>query len=268
MTLLKRQIKNIFIKTNSLSILDKINYAYSSFRYSLSNKKFKKLNPDFAFPPNYYLYETSKLDYKQYKDDGELAAREFLEWTTKYIHEQLKVLDWGCGVAKIVRHIPNLINNAMVFGTDINQKMIDWDSQNITSVTFSRIEYFPPTHFDNNQFNLIFGISVFTHIEMKFQIEWLAEICRIIAPNGVFLFTTHGIKYEVNLSEKEKKELNTKGALTINYKQKGHRMMSSYNKYQNFKILVEKYFEVLEYYDGLQYPHKTGGQDLWIVRKK
>jgi hypothetical protein len=130
--LLKRKIKNVFVKTDSLSILDKINYLYSKLKYSLANKKFKKLNPDFAFPPDYYLYETHSLNYKHYKEGGELAAKEILKWTTKYINdEQLKILEWGCGVSRITRHIPNYIRNAMVFGADINQGMIDWNRQNI-----------------------------------------------------------------------------------------------------------------------------------------
>ena len=269
MIFLKQKIKNIFLQTNSLSVLDKINYAYSKLKHSAANKKFKKLNPNFTFPPDYYLYETYKLDYRQYKKDGEITAKEILEWTTKYIYdEQLKILEWGCGVARIIRHIPNLVDNAAIFGTDINQKMTDWNSNNIDRVIFSAIEYYPPTHFNNDQFNLIFAISVFTHIEVKLQSDWLTEINRIIADNGVFLFTTQGKKYETNLNEKQKDELDMRGALTINYKQKGHRMMSSYNKHKNLKILVEKYFEVLEYYDGLDYPDKIGGQDLWIVRKK
>jgi ubiquinone/menaquinone biosynthesis C-methylase UbiE len=268
MTSLKRRIKDFFIKSNSLVLLDKFNYAYSYFKYLAKNIKYKKQNPDFAFPPNYYLYETYKLDYKQYNEDGKITANEIVEWTSKYIQGPFKILEWGCGVARIVRHIPNLINkNSIVFGIDINAEMINWNLSNIPNVNFKKNDYSPPTLFDNNEFNIVFALSVFTHIEAEFQTKWLAEIYRIISGNGIFLFTTHGKNYEINLDEKEKNILNSQGALTIDYKQKGHRMMSSYNSYESFKIIVENYFEILEYYSGAEYPEKVGGQDLWIVRK-
>jgi SAM-dependent methyltransferase len=268
MTLLKRQIKEIFIKSNSLVLLDKFNYAYSYLKYLAKNIKYKKQNPDFTFPPDYYLYETYKLDYKQYKEDGLLTAKEIIEWTSKYLKGQYKILEWGCGVARIVRHIPDLIDkNSIVFGIDINEEMINWNLANIPNVNFKKNDYYPPALFDNDEFNVVFALSVFTHIEVKFQSKWLAEIHRIISDDGIFLFTTHGKKYEINLDEKGKEVLDNQGALTIDYKQKGHRMMSSYNSYESFKILVEDYFEILEYYSGAEYPEKVGGQDLWIVRK-
>jgi SAM-dependent methyltransferase len=265
----KRIIKDLFIKSNSLVLLDRFNFKYSYFKYLAKNRKYKKENADFIFPPDYYLYETYKLDYEQYKVDGEIAAQEIIEWTCKYIKGQIKILEWGCGVARIIRHIPNLINNnSIIFGTDINEEMVKWNTNNIKNVDFQKNDYYPPTMFEDSQFNIVFALSVFTHIEADYQAKWLAEIARIISDDGIFLFTTHGKKYEINLSENEKKILNTKGAITINYKQKGHRMMTTYNSYENFKIIVEDYFDILEYYHGEEHLQKVGGQDLWIVRKR
>ena len=269
MTSLKRQIKKIFIKLNALVILDKFNYICSSLKYLAKNKSYKKQNPDFAFPPDYYLYETYRLDYKEYKEDGEVTAKEIIDWTSKYIAGDLKILEWGCGVGRIIRHIPNLIDkNLTVVGIDINEEMINWNSANIPNIYFKKIDYNPPTTFENNNFNLVYALSVFTHIEYKFHANWLAEIYRIISDNGIFLFTTHGNKFEVNLDTNEKELLYKDGALTMDYKQKGHRMMTTYNNYESFKIVVENYFEILAYYNGAEYPEKVGGQDLWIVRKR
>ena len=268
MASLKQRLKSIFVKTNSLPILDKLNYAYAALKHFASNKKFKKQYPSFIFPPDYYLYETYRLDYKQYKEDGELTAKEILEWTAKYLQGELKILEWGCGVARIVRHIPLLSNyKATVFGTDINKEMIEWDESNISNVGFSTIDYVPPTHFADEQFNLIFALSVFTHIEIGVQVSWIKEIHRMISDEGIFLFTTHGKNFEINLSEPEKKLLEVQGGLTVDYNKKGHRMMSSYNKPDNFRNLLNPYFEILEYFDGAGNPDKVGGQDLWIVKK-
>jgi ubiquinone/menaquinone biosynthesis C-methylase UbiE len=269
MTLLKRQIKNIFVRLNALVLLDKLNYVHASLKYLANNIRYRKNNAHFVFPPDYYLYETYRLNYEQYKEDGELTAKEIIEWTSKYLQGRLKILEWGCGVARIIRHIPVYVDkDSIVYGADINTGMIEWNVNNIPNVTFQKIDYCPPTSFHDNQFNLVFALSVFTHIEVNFQAKWVAEIHRIISENGIFLFTTHGNKYNINLDEDEKKALDIQGALTIDYKQKGHRMMSTYNNYENFKMIVENYFEILEYYNGEEYPEKVGGQDLWIVRKR
>jgi hypothetical protein len=44
--------------------------------------------------------------------------------------------------------------------------------------------------------------------------------------------------------------------------------MSTYNNPSKFKEIVEKYFIILEYFDGESNYSKLGGQDLWIVKKK
>lgn len=43
--------------------------------------------------------------------------------------------------------------------------------------------------------------------------------------------------------------------------------MSTYNSPEALRKLLEKYFEIPEFYDGEIDQTKTGGQDLWIVKK-
>ncbi|MEZ5045668.1 MAG: class I SAM-dependent methyltransferase [Chitinophagaceae bacterium] len=185
------------------------------------------------------------------------------------MNETNKFLEWGCGVSRIIRHFPNLINsNSSLFACDINEKMIQWNKANIENVYFDTIDYTPPTHYDNNTFDLVYALSVFTHIENTQQIDWIDEIARILKPNGIFLFTTHGTHFYNKLSNTQLKELYENGSYTIPYIQKGHRMMSTYNVSDAFKKSLSLYFEVLEFYEGKLHLNKVGGQDLWIVRKK
>jgi len=64
------------------------------------------------------------------------------------------------------------------------------------------------------------------------------------------------------------KQLDKEGYFTRSYPDKGHRMMTTYNEAGQFKIMVSAYFDVLEFHDGQVDHGKTGGQDLWILRKK
>jgi hypothetical protein len=85
---------------------------------------------------------------------------------------------------------------------------------------------------------------------------------------SIFLFTTHGKKYFKQLDKSNLEQLLKVGAYTESFKQKGHRMMTTYTTTEFFKENLSAYFEVLEYYDGNENSEKIGGQDLWIVRKK
>ncbi len=44
--------------------------------------------------------------------------------------------------------------------------------------------------------------------------------------------------------------------------------MGAYNQAVFFRKIIERYFDVLEYYDGARHLEKLGGQDMWIVKKK
>lgn len=264
----RKLIKNIFVKSGTLSVLDTINYFAAFITNYSNNKHYKKLHPNFRFPSDYYLYETYRLDYQQYKEDGEVTAAEILEWTRKYLPQAPVILEWGCGVARVIRHIPDLVDkNLSVYGTDINSTMIKWNVENISHVIFSVNDYQPPMKFNGNQFDLVFALSVFTHIEDQFQEAWLKEISRIVQTDGIFLFTTHGIKYDENLTRNQTEELKLNGSVTIKFKKNGHRMMNTYNDAGHFKNVIAQYFEVIEFYDGREFPEKFGGQDLWIARK-
>ncbi|MBK8442997.1 MAG: class I SAM-dependent methyltransferase [Sphingobacteriales bacterium] len=266
---MKSKVKYIFQLTNTLKILDQILFIKAKWTNRAKNQKFKNDHSSFKFPPDYFLYETYKLDYKQYKEDGYVSAKEVYEWTKDYLPHNASVLEWGCGVARIVRHLKTISNsNFKIFACDINNEMIVWNKNNIDDVEFKTIEYEPPTDYVKNTFDLVYGLSVFTHIEGSKQKDWITEISRILKPKGIFLFTTHGTNYFDKLSDAQMSELNLNGFYTTTFGQKGHRMMTTYNDCKKFKELLENEFEVVEFFEGKNFKEKFGGQDLWIVKKK
>lgn len=209
---LKSTLKYLFQITHSLSLLDKLNFQIARKKNKESNNLFRKLNSNFKLPPDYYLYETYKLDYSRYKEDGLLSAQEIIEWTLKYTPSTKTILEWGCGVSRIVRHLKQFTGEgSAVFACDINKKMIAWNKENIPDVTFGLISYTPPTPYEDESFDLVYAMSVFTHIESNFQAGWIKEIARITKPKGVFIFTTHGKMYFHQLKDKQLSHLKKNG---------------------------------------------------------
>lgn len=266
---MKKILKKIFYKTGTVFILDKCAFLYAQLTYRKKNKLFKKANPSFKVPSDYFLYETYKLNYSEYKTDGELTAKEIINWAAPYLQKCESIMEWGCGVGRIIRHIPSIYAcNVRVTGLDINSNMIEWNKNNIDNAEFKLISYNPPTTLAASQFDLVYAVSVFTHIEIKYQLEWIKEIWRLMNDNGIFLFSTHGKRFDDKLDEADKTILYRDGGITKNYKQKGHRMMTTYNNAENFKIILSNFFEIVDFFDGTIYSEKFGGQDLWICKKR
>ena len=270
MSPIKRRLKNIFYSTGNARLLDRIIFNWSKLKYSFANNRYKTKNPGIPLPPAYFLYETYMPDYERYMDDGRVAAQEIIDWTIRYIPgSPVMIMEWGCGVARIVRHLPAILQErAGISACDINEKMINWDRENIQGIEFSRINLFPPTMYTPGQFNIVYAISVFTHIDGREHMSWIMEMHRILMQGGIFLFTTHGKNFYHQLAGNELKLLADEGYFTRSYPDKGHRMMTTYNEADHFRTMVSACFEVLEFHDGQVDHEKTGGQDLWIIRKK
>lgn len=270
MQIIKNYTKHLFYKVGLSPLFDLLLFKFQYYKNLSRNLSYLNQNKNVSFPSDYYLYETYQLDYKQYIEDGDLSAKEILEWTLKYIDKgKINVLEWGCGVCRTTRHLHKYLpENSTVFACDINTEMINWSKANVSSVQFSVISHNPPTSYKPSFFDIVFCISVLTHIDRLQQEKWLEEMYRILKDNGVFLFTTHGSYYHKRLLPIELKELNREGIFTKHYSKRGHRLMSTYNNSDKLKITINKYFEILEFYDGVNNFAKVGGQDLWIVRKR
>ena len=53
----------------------------------------------------------------------------------------------------------------------------------------------PPLGFEDEQFDLIYSYSVFTHLAEPNHAAWLKELGRLLRPGGVMLHTTHSYEY-------------------------------------------------------------------------
>ena len=54
--------------------------------------------------------------------------------------------------------------------------------------TFEANNALPPLLFPDCAFDLVFAISVFTHLDEQYQLAWLAELRRVAQP-GAILFS-------------------------------------------------------------------------------
>ncbi len=100
------------------------------------------------------------------------------------------ILDWGCGCGRITRYFENL-KSPSITGVDIDTDNIGWCNKYLKFGNFLSIPLHPPTSLGESHFDLIIGISVFTHLKEKEQYEWLGELARIAAKDAILLMSIH-----------------------------------------------------------------------------
>jgi len=101
------------------------------------------------------------------------------------------ILDWGVGCGRIARYALGDFEGERFAGCDIDSENVAWCGANLHG-EFHHIDLMPPLPFTDDAFDLIYGVSVFTHLRESIQDAWLAELQRVMKPGGIGLFTIHG----------------------------------------------------------------------------
>lgn len=102
------------------------------------------------------------------------------------------ILDFGCGCGRTLRFLAPHAGGARLYGTDIDQEAIRWCHSNLPIAHFLFNDAFPPISYQRDSFDLIYAISVFTHLDEVSQFAWLYELNRLTKPGGIVVLTTHG----------------------------------------------------------------------------
>jgi SAM-dependent methyltransferase len=262
-------ISGLLRTTGLLSIAEKARFYLQKWKYKKANEEFKKNNPDFVLPPEFFIYETYRLNYKWYHDDGVNTAAEIitiLSKQTDLAEPGTRILDWGCGPGRIVRHFPLLLPNTEIFATDYNEKYIEWCKENLKGINFTANKLDPPTSYSNSVFDAVIGLSIFTHLSEKGHVDWINELYRIIKPGRYLYITTHGKAYYSKLTAAEKKLYDTGHMVTRQYSDEGNRLYSSFQPKEFMQKLLKEKFQIVEFVPG-KVENDEPAQDIWLLQK-
>lgn len=233
-----------------------------------ANQAFVKAHPDLPLPPPYFIYETFRLDYRRYYESG----REDADWIAAEARpflalENMDVLDWGCGPGRVIRHMPAVLGKSnRYYGSDYNETYIRWCTENLTGVDFRRNDLMPPLPFSDASMDLVYGISIFTHLSLRAHEAWITEMHRVLRPGGLLLTTTHGDATMVNLTSHELETYKRGDLVERAQVKEGHRMYAAYQPPAFIQRLIDSRFEVRKHDPGKQESWGIG-QDLWVLRR-
>jgi SAM-dependent methyltransferase len=178
------------------------------------------------------------------------------------------ILDFGCGCGRAVFALSRLVPGADLHATDIDEEAIRWLQRSCGELaTYTVCPTLPPMPYEDHAFDFAFGISVFTHLPEDMQFAWLAELARVVKPDGYVVLTTHGEHNIQDLPDSGRRELQRTGFL---YVPSGYGSSISlpefyentFHSHEYIEREWSRYFEVID----IQAPEPGEHQDLVLLR--
>jgi 2-polyprenyl-3-methyl-5-hydroxy-6-metoxy-1,4-benzoquinol methylase len=156
-------------------------------------------------PPRLVFLVQGTTKVQEFLTDGRATALEVRRVLKAYgieIDSLRTILDFGCGCGRVIRHV-HALTGARLHGTDYNRQFIEWCKRKLRFAEFEINGLSPPLAYEKEQFDLIYALSVFTHLPESLQVAWMSELSRILRPGGYLLMTTHGECYLPYMSKEE-----------------------------------------------------------------
>ena len=200
-------------------------------------------------------------------ESGALAARSITTALGKAgveLERMGAILDFGCGCGRVLRQWAHL-GGPEIWGTDYNERLVSWCRDNLPFAHLTRNALEPPLPLEDGQFDLVYGLSVFTHLPLRLQHAWMAELRRVVRPGGFVLFTAHGRRYLDRLQEAEREQF-LAGELVVRWEHvAGTNLCAAYHPQEWVQRELARDLELVEFVaEGARgNPH----QDLYLLRR-
>lgn len=238
-------------------------------RLALKNARFRHGAPDgLPIPPaDLRFLVAGTKDVSWFLEGGRLAAQAISEAVGRagsQVDDLDAILDFGCGCGRVLRHW-NGLQHAAVFGCDYNPSLTAWCAQKLPFAQVGSNDLTPPLRYADGQFDLVYALSVFTHLTAGLQTPWFAELARVIKPRGLLIISTHGEAYAARLNSEERRRF-AAGELVVknNITAPGTNACAAYHPERYVRDRLASNLELLEFL-----PEGASGnprQDLYVFR--
>ena len=230
--------------------LSMIYYRALEWRSSLGRRSRITRAPDgLALPPPYLMtLVTGAPDADWFLAQGEVCAKVFANAADRAglsFGAASKILDLGCGCGRVVRHV-RAMTEAELVGMDYNARLIAWCHAYLPG-GFVRNGLQPPMPARDGEFDIVYLMSVFTHLGIKSQRAWLAELNRVTRPGGVVLLTFHDEDHStLPLDPVIRETLAASGYYVANAQGEGSNFTATFQTRAFTQQLLSETFDVLE----------------------
>lgn len=213
-------------------------------------------------PPRLRLTVAGTADANWFLEGGRAAAESIREALPERMESLGSLLDFGCGCGRVVRWWSGLPGE--VHGTDYNAGLVAWCRANLPFARFDVNATEPPLPYARERFDLVYALSVLTHLPEATQLAWLRELHRVT--RRWLLVTVHGDTYRPRLSDDERDAYDA-GEVVVRWGEvAGTNLCTTFHSRAAVERLVANGFEIEKFVpEGARgNPH----QDLYLLSKR
>ena len=192
------------------------------------------------------------------------AIREILAKHDLKIEQFTSVLDFGCGVGRIMRHWSST-RGPEWYGTDYNPQLVEWCREHLKFSQFNVNTLSGKLPYAGESFDFIYAYSVFTHLKEELQFFWINELSRVLKPGGYIYFTTHGEYYLANLTPAERALYDRGQPVVREQQESGSNFCATFHPPRYVHETLAQNFTVIDFIPGSD--HGWSAQDIHLVKK-
>jgi SAM-dependent methyltransferase len=231
-----------------------------------------ELGPDgLPVPPAELIDQVAgPVTVEQFLEGGVLGRRIIAETLARngVVVERLgSLLDFGIGCGRVARGWTDV--DAGVHGCDYNPALVEWCRRNLPHVIAVRNHLDPPLPYDDERFDFVYALSVFTHLAEEQQRPWSAELRRVTRIGGHVLFTTIGPTFPHTDPDVVTPEiaaaLDREELVVTTPDHAGRNVCSAFHPRAWVEENMLDGFELVEYVE--RGAAMSGGQDTYLIRR-
>jgi SAM-dependent methyltransferase len=230
-----------------------------------ANTRFKERYPDVHVPPPSVLYDIlgdcSLAGYYQSGLEHALEISSIIAGERP--GQPLKILEWGCGPARVLQYLKSPDGSGWeLWGSDYNPRTVAWCQQHLSNIHFMHNGLEPPIPVEAGFFDVVYCISVFTHLSESLHHQWVAEIFRLLKPGGLLIGTFHGGTFRDQLTLGEQRLFDSGKLVVRDNIREGKKDYTAYHSDDFIRHLLAPFNDVrrLDLVSGFR-------QDVWTAVK-
>ncbi len=238
------------------------------FRERLAGVPIRARHRGLPLPPSRLIYLVGgSNDLAWFLGAGASAAwciRDVLATNGIAIERLGAILDFGCGAGRVLRHWHDL-PSTRVCGSDYNPRLVRWCRSSLTFADVRRNDLAGHVAWPESTFDLVYALSVFTHLTEAVCLAWIDELSRVLKPGGHLLITTHGDHYRDELDPADRSLYDRGEAVVRLPGREGSNDCATFHPPAYVRDRLARGLEVVD--------HRPEGavgnprQDVWLLRK-
>lgn len=248
-------------------LADEARGKYKAIRAHSARQKFQAEHPDFKLPPTDIAYDAyGGLNPEAYLRNGLNHAKFYAGLILKHHPGAQTVAEWGCGPMRLLRHMPALLPGRRYIGLDYNAKTIEWAKQSFPEIRCELNGLAPPLPLKDGEADVIYNVSVFTHLSEDLHYAYMRDLIRCLSPNGLLITTLSGSGLAPKLLAHERLRYDAGDIVVRDGAAEGKRGYTTFHP----PAFARRMFQDM---DILAHIPDGGGmeiffQDIWVTRKR